>query len=651
MSSNTEIKTTKFQSIKLFGRKLINSRSFDNTTSTSVKVPKLKKKNTSPGEELKTRTPVRSSTSAKLLSRNNTNPFTLKNNSTTNGTSTPLTRDSSLNTIDKPLIYNPYGTNTSSNHYNTTKPDATFYLHDGSTKQRVLSLPLRDPNEMLPDEFKQISVQLFDNFKFENDTNIGNGGTSEVKKISNVNGAKIYAFKRLNMIYDENDETYYKRCSREFIIAKYLNDENLKLQNNKDFNKYNGGIHIVGVYDLLKVPTTTFMCRGWGYVMELGKCDLFHLISKSGWKNVHLNEKYCIFKQICLGIKFMHDKGIAHRDIKPENILFDYDGVVKITDFGISNWLYNEPRDFESGIKLFAGMIGSPPYTAPEVMMYDAKKNYSVDLQKPYDARLMDSYALGILLMVMVSNGLQPFMESCSKDSKFRDYENGYNNFIKYNNKNFRTKGNYRPGPGSEYQFAKIFKDSESSRACWRLADPVASTRYTMDDLLEDPWFTKIETCISMEDTYDNLFTNAIPEIKPPTITPPMSPSTNNNNGTEQEISRSMCDFSTPDDTKTTVSFSSGASSSMLLTLEERNEALESIVPLNEISKKSSTMISRHSSITRRTSTPRRTTSGQKKKLVHDHLNVVSSVTNLLESTKNSSLASSIGSASFKSRR
>lgn len=37
-----------------------------------------------------------------------------------------------------------------------------------------------------------------------------------------------------------------------------------------------------------------------------------------------------------LGLEYTHNKGILHRDIKPENLVFDKEGYVRITDFGIA---------------------------------------------------------------------------------------------------------------------------------------------------------------------------------------------------------------------------------------------------------------------------------------------------------------------------
>ena len=40
-----------------------------------------------------------------------------------------------------------------------------------------------------------------------------------------------------------------------------------------------------------------------------------------------------IMKQVCLGVKYLHDKSICHRDLKVENILFKGERIV-IADFG-----------------------------------------------------------------------------------------------------------------------------------------------------------------------------------------------------------------------------------------------------------------------------------------------------------------------------
>lgn len=546
--NSSHLKASSLSSVSTFkslGRKLLNSKTFDsNDVKKNAKpIVSIKKRSTLPGDST-----TISKTKPKSIPIKSASPSAVRR--------TSESRNNSVS--EKKMVYNPYGvmsgsfgnngSSTANNTYNnsvtsvnstsTARKDASFYLYEGSQHIRILQLPISNPNDHLPEEFQQISTQLYDNFKFENDhKTIGTGGSADVKKVlTKTIRPKLYAFKKLNMIYQETDEQYYKRCSKEFIIGKHLNSK----------SGY-GSMNIIGIYQLCKVATTTVSVRGWGYIMELAKYDLFHVMTRVGWKNVDVLEKFCIFKQIANGIKFMHDNGIAHRDLKPENVLFCDDGICKITDFGISSWAYTDPKDFHSEIKMCSGMIGSPPYAPPEVMMWDSKKKYPESLQKPCNPFLIDTYSLGIILITLVNN-IIPFIESCDKDSKFRDYESSYNNYIKYDNRFFRKQGCYKPGPGAEYIFAKMFKDNDASRVAWRLADPNSETRYTMNDLLDDPWFQNIEMCMDPMDelTYkfpepelhappDDLFTND--------DTPSTSPGNNNKSSSDSNKQRSMIDI------------------------------------------------------------------------------------------------------------
>ena len=65
-----------------------------------------------------------------------------------------------------------------------------------------------------------------------------------------------------------------------------------------------------------------------------------------------------IFRQMCLGVKYLHDHSITHRDLKPENILLSSpdtnETLIKITDFGLSR--------FFSESNLMKTFCGTPNY-------------------------------------------------------------------------------------------------------------------------------------------------------------------------------------------------------------------------------------------------------------------------------------------------
>ena len=86
------------------------------------------------------------------------------------------------------------------------------------------------------------------------------------------------------------------------------------------------------------------------------------------------NILYNIIKQICMGIKEIHNKKIIHRDLKPENIFMNKNMEIKIGDFGISKEL-----DAYKTYLLTSKKFGSEYYTAPEILD-NGKYNLKSDL-------------------------------------------------------------------------------------------------------------------------------------------------------------------------------------------------------------------------------------------------------------------------------
>jgi predicted Ser/Thr protein kinase len=86
-----------------------------------------------------------------------------------------------------------------------------------------------------------------------------------------------------------------------------------------------------------------------------------------------------------------HQRGVVHRDVKPANIMFDEDGRVMLTDFGISKALQGATEFTASGM-----IIGTPHYMAPE-----QAKGTVVDGRA-------DQYSLGVVGYRMITGEL-PF--------------------------------------------------------------------------------------------------------------------------------------------------------------------------------------------------------------------------------------------------
>ncbi|KUI72799.1 Mitosis inhibitor protein kinase wee1 [Cytospora mali] len=105
-----------------------------------------------------------------------------------------------------------------------------------------------------------------------------------------------------------------------------------------------------------------------GTVGSAGRLDDFRI-----WK---------ILVEACMGLQSIHDAGLIHLDIKPANILINYEGTLKIGDFGMATkW------PAERGIE----GEGDRRYIAPEI------------LQGKYDMPA-DVFSLGLIMFEIASN-------------------------------------------------------------------------------------------------------------------------------------------------------------------------------------------------------------------------------------------------------
>ena len=69
----------------------------------------------------------------------------------------------------------------------------------------------------------------------------------------------------------------------------------------------------------------------------------------------------CWFRDLILGIEYLHAQGIVHRDIKPDNCLVTNDDVLKVVDFGVSEMFAKDSDMFT------AKSAGSPAFLPPEL--------------------------------------------------------------------------------------------------------------------------------------------------------------------------------------------------------------------------------------------------------------------------------------------
>ena len=198
--------------------------------------------------------------------------------------------------------------------------------------------------------------------------------------------------------------------------------------------------YIVRLFEILETSRYIFIvmeyCEG-GDIMN-------YIISKG---RLSENESLKFFHQLINALFYLHSQSIAHRDVKIDNLLLDSNKDLKLIDFGLST-KYKEDE-------LLNQPCGTIVYAAPEVLDY-----------KDYRGMLADVWSCGIVLYGMLS-GFLPFGDSDDEINKKMVLSG------KIKMPNFFSEG-----------AINLLK---------HMLDINPLTRFTLDDIMEHPWFNKIK--------------------------------------------------------------------------------------------------------------------------------------------------------------
>ncbi|KAJ5787051.1 Calcium/calmodulin-dependent/calcium-dependent protein kinase [Penicillium paradoxum] len=132
----------------------------------------------------------------------------------------------------------------------------------------------------------------------------------------------------------------------------YLIKEEIAIM--KKLNHHN----LVSLIEVLDDPTEDSLYM----VMEMCKKGVVMKVGLEERADPYDDEQCrCWFRDLILGIEYLHAQGIVHRDIKPDNCLVTNDDILKVVDFGVSEM-------FEKNSDMFtAKSAGSPAFLPPEL--------------------------------------------------------------------------------------------------------------------------------------------------------------------------------------------------------------------------------------------------------------------------------------------
>ena len=188
---------------------------------------------------------------------------------------------------------------------------------------------------------------------------LGKGAFGQVFKVCSKKNNKVYAMKQLNIKeIKEKNEKAYQLTMNETTILECLSHPHMI----KYYKKFKEGNFLYIIFE--------FAANG----------DIDGFIEAHKKFNKHISEEvlWNIFLQCMGALTYVHENGVIHRDIKPANLLMDNNMVVKLGDFGASNFTETYKNTF----------VGTRGYMPMEIELKD------------YDQKV-DVYSMGVSFFEM----------------------------------------------------------------------------------------------------------------------------------------------------------------------------------------------------------------------------------------------------------
>ncbi len=219
---------------------------------------------------------------------------------------------------------------------------------------------------------------------------IGDGGMATVWKAWDIPNQRLVAVKILNKEF-ANDGAEVRHFRAEERIMEEIHHEGIVQA--YDFDNGNGN---------------------WYYIMEYVDGYTFGDLLK---RKQHVRESDCLLicESVAAALDYAwNDHGVVHCDIKPENIMINTDGVIKLTDLGISHrYEFAEgPQEVPDHI------LGTPAYISPEQIYGDVELDCRADIYSL--AATLYHLATGRLLFPGLDND-NMMRAHCNEETQARD--------------------------------------------------------------------------------------------------------------------------------------------------------------------------------------------------------------------------------------